>query len=332
MRRRRIWVAAALAIALGMVVIASLVVGTSEIPVGTVWHALTAYDPADPEHIAIVEKRLPRTVVGILVGAALGLSGTIAQGLTRNPLADPGILGVNQGAAFAVVVAITVFGATGPGSYLWFAVAGAAMAATIVWVLSSRGREGATPGKLALAGAAVSAALFSLVSAVLIGSREALDAMRFWQVGALAGRGFDVLLPVLPVLVVAVCVAFASGRTLNVFALGDETAAALGVRVQRSRAFLAVVLVVLAAAATAVAGPIAFVGLVVPHIIRRIVGPDYRWLLLFAAPAASSLLVAADVVARVVARPGELQVGIVVAAIGAPFFIALVRRGRMTGL
>jgi iron complex transport system permease protein len=332
MRRRRIWVAAALAVALVMVVIASLVVGTSEIPVGTVWHALTAYDPADPEHIAIVEKRLPRTVVGILVGAALGLSGTIAQGLTRNPLADPGILGVNQGAAFAVVVAITVFGATGPGSYLWFAVAGAAIAATIVWVLSSRGREGATPGKLALAGAAVSAALFSLVSAVLIGSREALDAMRFWQVGALAGRGFDVLLPVVPVLVVAVCVAFASGRTLNVFALGDETAAALGVRVQRSRAFLAVVLVVLAAAATAVAGPIAFVGLVVPHIIRRIVGPDYRSLLPFAAPAASTLLVAADVVARVVARPGELQVGIVVAAIGAPFFIALVRRGRMTGL
>lgn len=329
--RRRVWAGAAVALALAGVVFASLAIGTSEIPLDTVWHALTAYDPADPEHIAIIEKRLPRTIVGIVVGAALGLSGTIAQGLTRNPLADPGILGVNQGAALAVVTAITVFGATGPGSYLWFAIGGAAIAAAVVWVLSSRGRDGATPGKLALAGAAVSAALFSLVSAVLIVSREALDAMRFWQVGALAGRGLDVLVPVLPVLIVA-AVALSAGRTLNLFALGDETAAALGLRVNRARLLLAVVLVVLAAAATAVAGPIAFVGLVVPHVVRGIVGADYRWILLFAAPVAAILLVAADVVARIVARPGELQVGIVVAAIGAPFFIALVRRGRMVGL
>ncbi|MDD7943966.1 iron chelate uptake ABC transporter family permease subunit [Microbacterium sp. NE2HP2] len=330
--RRRVWAGAAVALALAGVVFASLAIGTSEIPLDTVWHALTAYDPADPEHIAIIEKRLPRTIVGIVIGAALGLSGTIAQGLTRNPLADPGILGVNQGAALAVVTAITVFGATGPGSYLWFAIGGAAIAAAVVWVLSSRGRDGATPGKLALAGAAVSAALFSLVSAVLIVSREALDAMRFWQVGALAGRGLDVLVPVLPVLIVAAVVALSAGRTLNLFALGDETAAALGLRVNRARLLLAVVLVVLAAAATAVAGPIAFVGLVVPHVVRGIVGADYRWILLFAAPVAAILLVAADVVARIVARPGELQVGIVVAAIGAPFFIALVRRGRMVGL
>ncbi|MDQ1217665.1 FecCD family ABC transporter permease [Microbacterium arborescens] len=321
-----------MAVLLAGAVVASLAIGTSEIPLGTVWDALTAYDPTDPEHIAIVEKRLPRTLVGVVIGAALGLSGTIAQGLTRNPLADPGILGVNQGAALAVVTAITVFGATGPGSYLWFAIGGAAIAAAVVWVLSSRGRDGATPGKLALAGAAVSAALFSLVSAVLIVSREALDAMRFWQVGALAGRGLDVLVPVLPVLIVAAIVALSAGRTLNLFALGDETAAALGLRVNRARLLLAVVLVVLAAAATAVAGPIAFVGLVVPHVVRGIVGADYRWILLFAAPVAAILLVAADVVARTVARPGELQVGIVVAAVGAPFFIALVRRGRMVGL
>ncbi len=330
--RRRVWAAAAIVLTLTAAAFASLAVGTSEIPLETVWHALTAYDPTDPEHIAVVDKRLPRTIVGIVVGAALGLSGTIAQGLTRNPLADPGILGVNQGAALAVVIAITVFGATGPGSYLWFAVAGAGIAAAVVWLLSSRGRDGATPGKLALAGAAVSAALFSVVSAVLIVSREALDAMRFWQVGALAGRGFDVLLPVLPVLLVAVAIAVASGRTLNLFALGDDTAAALGVRVGRARLLLAIVLVVLAASATAVAGPIAFVGLVVPHVVRAVVGPDYRWVLLYAAPVAAILLVAADVAARVVARPGELQVGIVVAVIGAPVFIALVRRGRMAGL
>jgi iron complex transport system permease protein len=330
--RRRVWVAIALTIALAVLALTSLAVGTSQIPLETVGKALTAYDPTSHDHVAVIEKRLPRTIVGIVVGAALGLSGTIAQGLTRNPLADPGILGINQGAALAVVTSITVLGATDSATHLVWAVVGAGCAAAIVWVLSSRGRDGATPGKLALAGAAVSAALFSLVSAVLIVSREALDAMRFWQVGALAGRGFDVLTPVLPALIVAAIVALCSGRSLNLFALGDETAATLGLRVNRSRLLLGIVLVTLAATATAVAGPIAFVGLVVPHIVRSIVGPDYRWILTFAAPGAAALLIAADILARVVARPGELQVGIVVATVGAPFFIALVRRGRMVGL
>lgn len=330
--RRRALGGAFLVAALVAVCFASLAIGTADIPLHTVWHALTAFDPADPDHIAIVLKRLPRTLVGIAVGVALGLAGTLAQGITRNPLADPGILGISQGAALAVVAGIVVFGATQPAQYLWFAFAGACVAAVFVWSIASRGRDGATPVKLALAGAAVAAAFSSLVSGVLIADRQALDTMRFWQVGSLAGRGFDVLLPALPAIVVGAVAALTLGRTLNLLALGDDTAAALGVRVGRSRLIGGALVAVLAGAATAVAGPIAFLGLIVPHAVRILTGADYRWILAYSAPAAATLLVAADVVARVVARPGEVQVGIVVAVIGAPVFIALVRRGKAATL
>ncbi len=330
--RRRLLAATFLAVAIVAVVLASVAVGTAQIPPATVWNALTHYDPTNSEHIAVVDKRLPRTVVGLTVGAALGLAGALAQGVTRNPLADPGILGLSQGAALSVVISITVFGATGPAQYVWFACAGAAIAGAFVWIIASRGRDGATPVKLALSGAAISAALASLVSAALLLQREALDTMRFWQVGALAGRGFDVLAPVLPLLVVAVAVAVMSGRFLNLFALGDDTAAGLGLSVGRARLGIGALIVILAGCATAVAGPLAFVGLVVPHMVRAISGADYRWILAYSAPTAAVFVVAADVLARIVARPSEVQVGIVVAAIGAPFFIALVRRGRTVGL
>lgn len=322
-------------IVIGVLVVVTLLgvaVGSADIRPETVWTALAHYDPGNPEHIAVVEKRVPRTVAGLLVGAALGIAGAVAQGVTRNPLADPGILGVNQGAALAVVVGITVFGAVGSVQYMWFAWVGGALAAVVVWAVSSGGREGATPAKLSLAGAALSAALAGLVSAVLLIRQDALDALRFWQVGALAGRGPDVLLPVLPVLVVALLAGLASGRVLNLFALGDDTAAGLGMRVGRARLVAALIVVALAGGATAVAGPIAFVGLVVPHIVRLLAGVDYRWILAFSAPVGAAFLVAADVVARVVARPGEVQVGVVVAVVGAPVFIAIVRRMRVVGL
>ncbi|GAA5197078.1 iron ABC transporter permease [Microbacterium jejuense] len=330
--RRRALGAAIIVVALIVACLASLAVGTAAIPLHTVWDALTAYDPANPEHIAIVLKRLPRTIVGVAVGVALGLAGAVAQGVTRNPLADPGILGISQGAALAVVAGIVLFGLTQPSQYLWFAFAGACVAGVFVWAVASRGREGATPVKLALAGAAVAAAFSSLVAGLLIANRQALDTMRFWQVGSLAGRGFDVLLPALPALVVGTAAALMIGRMLNLFALGDDTASALGLRVGRSRLIAGAIVVVLAGAATAVAGPIAFLGLVVPHAVRVATGPDYRWILAYSAPAAAALLVAADVVARVVARPGEVQVGIVLAVLGAPVFIALVRRGRAVAL
>lgn len=310
----------------------SLAIGSAHIALPTVWQAITAYDPTNPEHIAIIEKRLPRTVVGIVVGCALGLAGALAQGLTRNPIADPALLGISPGSAFAVVVAITVFGITRPAGYLWFAFAGACAAAALVWFISSRGREGATPVKLTLAGAAIGAAAISLVSGVLIARSEALDVMRFWQVGALAGRGFDILLPILPFLVLGGIVALFLGRALNLLALGDDAATGLGLKVGRTRLLVGATLVVLVGAATAVTGPIAFIGLVVPHAVRRITGPDYRSILPYSAPAAAVVLLLADVLARVIARPSEVQVGVVVAVIGAPVFISIIRRGKGAGL
>lgn len=315
-----------------VVTLASLGVGAENISPGAVWSALTHYDPTNTDHISVLDKRLPRTVVGLLAGAALGLAGTIAQGLTRNPLGDPGVLGINQGAALAVVIGLTVFGAGRPSQYMWFALLGAAVAAMIIWLFAARGRDGATPVKLALAGAAVAAAFVSVVSGLMIANQESLDLMRFWQVGGLAGRGYAVLLPTLPIMLPAIGVALLIGRQLNLLALGDEAATGLGLRVGRARLVAGILVVLLAGTATAVCGPIAFLGLIVPHLVRLATGPDHRWVLAGAAPAGAVLLVAADVIGRLLARPGELQVGIVVAVIGAPVFIAVVRRGRMASL
>lgn len=314
--------------ALVVVCVLSLAFGAAaDIGWPTVVDAVFHHNPANPDHIAVVDKRLPRTIVGLVCGAALGLAGAVAQGVTRNPLADPGVLGINQGAALSVVIGIWLFGATSPTQYLWFAFAGAAVAAALVWLIGGRGRDGATPVKLALAGAAISAAFLSVVAGILIASQESLDRMRFWQVGSIAGRGYDVLLPALPALLVGIVAALAQGRVLNLLALGDDTAAGLGLAVNRARLLAGAVVVVLAGAATAVCGPIAFLGLIVPHLVRMVTGPDYRWVLAYSAPAAAVLLIGADVAGRVLARPGEVQVGIVLAGIGAPVFIALVRRG-----
>jgi iron complex transport system permease protein len=254
------------------------------------------------------------------------------QGLSRNPLADPGILGVNFGASLAVVVAIALLGVASPSGYLWFAFAGAALASALVYAVSSLGREGATPVKLAIAGAAVSAALGSLITAVELTSRSSLDAMRFWQVGSLAGRGFGVLWQVLPTLAAGAVLALALGRLLNGLALGDDVARGLGQRVGVTRALCGVAIVLLCGSATAAVGPIAFAGLIVPHLARRVVGADYRWILAYSAIVAPALLLACDILGRVVAPPGELQVGVVLAFVGAPVFVALVRRGRTVGL
>jgi iron complex transport system permease protein len=327
-------VVAAVVLLAGLVLVAaaSLAIGASDIGLHTVVDAFLRHDPANPDHIAVISKRLPRTVVGLVAGAALGLAGTVAQGVTRNPLADPGILGINQGAALSVVVGIAAFDASSPGQYLWFAFAGAGLAAVLVWLIAGRGRDGATPVKLALAGSAVAATFLSLVSGVLMASQESLDRMRFWQVGSIAGRGFDVLLPALPALLIGSALALLLGRPLNLLALGDDAAHALGLPVNRARLFAGSVVVLLAGAATAVCGPIAFLGLIVPHLVRLATGPDYRGILAFSAPAAALVLLGADVVGRLLARPGEVQVGIVLAGIGAPVFIALVRGRKAVSL
>jgi iron complex transport system permease protein len=332
-RRRRLFLGFLAAIVVLVAVsVLSLMVGARTIAPVDVLHAVLHYSRTDADALVVVDSRLPRTLLGIVAGLGLGLAGTVMQGLSRNPLADPGILGVNFGASLAVVVAIAVLGVTSPSGYLWFAFAGAALASALVYAVSSLGREGATPVKLALAGAAVSAALGSLITAVQLTSPVSLDAMRFWQVGSLAGRGFGVLLQVLPTLALGAVLALALGRLLNGLALGDDVARGLGQRVGVTRVLCGAAIVLLCGSATAAVGPIAFLGLIVPHIARRVVGADYRWILAYSAIVAPALLLACDVVGRVLAPPGELQVGVVLAFVGAPVFIALVRRRKLVSL
>ncbi|WP_043441563.1 FecCD family ABC transporter permease [Arthrobacter sp. L77] len=316
---------------LGSACLASLTIGARPVGLPTMIDAVTSFDPTNGDH-AVVLSRVPRTVVGMLVGAALATAGAALQGIARNPLADPGILGINAGASLAVVVGIYLFGLSSASSYLWFAFAGAGAAAVTVYAVASLGRDGATPVKLALAGAALAAGLASLTNAVLVSSQETLDAFRFWQVGTLAGRDWEVIGAVAPFLAAGLVLTLATGRVLNSLALGDDVARGLGQNVPLARAVTAVGVVLLCGAAVAAAGPIAFVGLVIPHLVRLVVGSDYRWILPFSALLGPVLLLGADVVGRIVLPPGEVQVGIMTAVLGAPVFIWLVRRRRMAQL
>jgi iron complex transport system permease protein len=319
------------AIGLVAVVLLSIGVGAKGIPLGDVVDGLLSDDGS--ESAAIVrELRVPRTLVGIAVGVALGVAGVLMQALTRNPLADPGLLGVEAGVSAAVVVAIAWLGLSEPGAYVWFAFAGAAVASVVVYVLGSRGRAGATPVRLALAGTAVGAALIAFTYGVTLLDPEAFDEYRHWVVGSLAGRDMQILTEVGPFLVVGVLIALALARPLNALALGDDQGRALGARVGRTRVLGAVSITLMCGAATAVAGPIVFVGLCVPHMARAITGPDQRWVLGYSLLLAPILLLTADIIGRIVISPAELEVGIVTAVIGAPVFIALVRRKRIAQL
>ncbi|MCU1547369.1 MAG: iron transporter permease [Arthrobacter sp.] len=328
--RQAAWLPAA-AVVLVLVAAASLAVGARGLDLGTVGQALTQFDPANGDH-AVVHARIPRTVLGLLAGGALGLAGAAMQGVARNPLADPGIIGVNAGAALAVVTGIYVFGVSSPTGYIWFAFAGAAAAAAAVYLIASLGRDGATPVKLALAGAALSAGLYSLMNVILVSSQDTLDRFRFWQLGGIAGRDWSVVLPGLPFMALGAVIVLATGRTLNSLALGDDIARGLGQRVGLARATTALGIVLLCGSATALAGPIGFVGLVVPHAVRFLAGPDYRWILPLSMVLAPALLLAADVTGRVILLPGEVPAGIMTALVGAPVFVWLVRHGKGAGL
>jgi len=310
----------------------SITVGARPVTLQTIWAALTAFDPASTEHRIIWDLRLPRTLIGLVVGAALGLAGAVLQGATRNPLADPSILGIHAGAAVLVVLGVAVFGMTELRQYVWLAFIGAGLGMLVVYAIASIGREGATPVKLALAGAALTAALQSIISAILLTSPRTLDEIRFWQVGSLFGRGLDVFVQVSPFLLVGIVLALSLGRLLDGLSMGEDVASALGQHVGRSRALAGLAAVILAGGATAAAGPIAFVGLAVPHVARAVTGPNYRWILPYSMLMAPVLLLGADIIGRVIAPPGELQVGIVTAFLGAPFFIALVRRRQLAAL
>ncbi|MEU0414254.1 iron chelate uptake ABC transporter family permease subunit [Streptomyces griseorubiginosus] len=313
---------------LAAVAVASIAIGAKGLSVGEVWHGL--FHDTGTYGDVVVADRLSRTVLGLLAGAALGLSGAVLQALTRNPLADPGLLGINAGASAAVVTAITFFGVTSLSGYVWFAFVGAAAVGALVWFLG--GSRGATPVRLALAGTAISAALYGYLQAVMITDDQALNKMRFWTVGSLSSANNSTIMQVLPFLAAGSLLALALARPLNAMEMGDDTAKALGANLNRTRALAMLSATVLCGAATAACGPIVFVGLMVPHIVRSFTGPDLRWILPYATILSPVLLLGSDVIGRVVARPAELQVGIVTAIIGGPVFIFLVRRRRTAQL
>ncbi|MGO4461897.1 FecCD family ABC transporter permease [Streptomyces sp. M-16] len=316
-------------VVLALVVVASIAVGARAMPLEQVWHGLFHFT-GTTEDVVVRDLRIPRTLLGVMVGLALGLSGAVMQALTRNPLAEPGILGVNAGAAAAVVSAISFLGADSLDEFVWWAFLGAALVSVLVYVLG--GSRSATPVRLALAGTAASAALVGYINAVQLMDSKALDKLRFWTVGSLASATMDTVTQVAPFLLAGAVLALALGRPLNAMALGDDTARALGAHLTRTRVAAMVAITLLCGAATAACGPIVFVGLMIPHLVRLVTGPDMRWVLAYSAVLSPVLLLGADVVGRVVTRPGELQVGIVTALIGGPVFIYLVRRKRMAQL
>ncbi|WP_107462797.1 FecCD family ABC transporter permease [Streptomyces sp. MA5143a] len=329
--RRAATRAAGLLVSVGLltlVALASVAIGAKGLSLAQVWHGL--FEETGTYGDVVVGERISRTLLGLLAGAALGLAGAVLQALTRNPLADPGLLGINAGASASVVTAITYFGVTSLTGYVWFAFLGSAAVGALVWFLG--GSRGATPVRLALAGTAISAALYGYLQAVMIMDGAALSKMRFWTVGSLASATDETIEQVLPFLVVGTVVALLLARPLNAVAMGDDTARALGAHLNRTRALSMAAATVLCGAATAACGPIVFIGLMVPHVVRSFTGPDLRWILPYATVLSPVLLLGADVIGRVVARPAELQVGIVTAILGGPVFIFLVRRRRTAQL
>jgi iron complex transport system permease protein len=313
------------------VALLSLRIGSVSLSTTEVITAFTNFEGTNA-HLIVRSLRLPRTIIGIGVGAALAVAGVTAQAVTRNALASPGVLGINSGAAFGVVTAVFVLGIASPSGYLWFAFAGALGAVIVVFAIASVGPGGVTPVKLALAGVVLTALLSAWISFVLIFDQRTLDEVRFWLAGSLAGRDLGVFLQVLPFLAIGLVIGLAMGRTLNAVSLGEDVAAGLGQNVALVRAVATVVVVLLAGAGVAAAGPIGFVGLAVPHMARLMVGADHRWLLPVSAVAGPTLLLAADVLGRVIARPSEIQVGIVTAIIGGPVLIHLVRSRKLAEL
>ncbi len=315
-----------LALGVAIAALLSLRFGSLALTTTQAWNAIFSFDSEVYQQVVVRELRVPRTVIALAVGGSLGIAGTVMQGVTRNPLAGPSILGVSAGASFGVTTAIFALGVSSPAQFVWFAFPGAAIASAVVFGVASTGRGGATPVRLALAGVVVSALLGSWTSALLLLSEQTMDLVRFWSVGSVAGRSLDVLWSVLPLMAPAAFGCLFLGHQLNVLSMGEESARGLGMNTTRVRLFASGLVVILTGAAVSVAGPIGFVGLATPHIARSIVGADYRWVLPYSFLLGSLMLVVADTLGRVAARPGEIQVGVVMAFVGAPFLIVLARR------
>ncbi|MFF4425481.1 FecCD family ABC transporter permease [Streptomyces sp. NPDC001549] len=331
-RRRRVVGSVALVLVLVAAVVVSLAVGARALTPAEVWRGLSAAPDPDQRlteiRLIVRTVRVPRTALAVVAGVALGVGGALIQGYTRNPIADTGLLGVNSGASFAVVLVIALFGFANPFQYVWFAFLGAAVAGVVVFGLASIGRGAGNPLTLALAGQGVTVFLAAMTTAVALSDKASLNALRFWNAGSVAGVGFDVIWPVIAFIAVGLVLALITLPALNLLNLGDDVARGLGVNIVLSRILGIAAITLLAGAATAACGPIAFLGLMVAHMARYLTGPDYRWLVPYAGLLGAIVLLVCDMAGRLLVRPGELDAGVVVALLGAPFFAALVWRGK----
>ncbi|MEU6826569.1 iron ABC transporter permease [Streptomyces atriruber] len=331
-RRRRVVGLGVLAVVLVIAAAVSLAVGARALTPAEVWHGLFAAPESDQRlteiRLIVQTVRVPRTVLAVVAGIALGVGGALIQGYTRNPIADTGLLGVNAGASFAVVTVVAVFGLSSPFQYVWFGFAGAAVAGVVVFGLASLGRGAGNPLTLALAGQGITVFLAAMTTAVSLSDQKSLNALRFWNAGSVAGVGFDVIWPVTAFIAVGLVLALTTLPALNLLNLGEDVARGLGVNIAVSRTVGILAITLLAGAATAACGPIAFLGLMVAHVARYLTGPDYRWLVPYAGVLGAVVLLVCDIVGRLVVRPAELEAGVVVALLGAPFFAVLVWRGK----
>ena len=304
---------------------ASVVYGLTSITWSTAVNAFTQFNGSN-EHIIIIDNRVPRALIGAAVGASLAVAGALMQAITRNPLASPSILGVNAGASFAIVVAVTFFSVTSLAAFSWLAFLGAAVASLIVYVLGTLGREGLTPMKLTLAGAAIAAMFSSLTQGMLVLNEKALEDVLFWLAGSIEGRSLDMLGAVIPYIAIGLVGAVFISKKINTLVMGEDVAKGLGQRTLFVKAGAALLIVLLAGGSVAVAGPIALVGIVVPHLARFFTGSDYRWIIPYSAILGAILLLSADIAARYVIMPLEAPVGVLTAVIGTPFFVYIARR------
>lgn len=319
-----------LSLCLIIVSVLSILYGSKSVDMEILFDAL--FTNKESFSISVVQARIPRTLFGILAGASLGVSGCLMQSITRNPIADPSIIGINTGASLFVVVGIAFFSISSPSQYIWLGFTGAMLTAILVYGIASVGQSGATPIKLALAGAATSMALMSLVNTIMLPNSQVMDSFRFWQTGSIGGAKWNMILVLLPYFILGLLLSFYLSSSLNTLALGDELATSLGINSKKVRAMAAFAGVLLCGATTALAGPIAFVGLMVPHIMRLLIGSNMHYLLPLSALGGSILLLGADIIGRVIASPAELEVGIITAILGAPVFIYIVRKVKIRSL
>ena len=316
---------------LSIMAIFSISLGAKSIAFSKVVDVLLGNDP-DSLEATIILQRIPRTVFGILAGGALGISGALMQSITRNPIADPSILGVNTGASLFVVAGIAFFNITVAYQYIWLAIIGAGVTAVFVYSVASMGKDGATPLKLALSGSAVSIVLGSLVSTIMLPNNRVMEAFRFWQVGSIGSATWENIMLISPFLIVGFIISMFISGYLNNLALGDEAATALGTNVVMTRTIGALSSVLLCGATTALAGPIGFVGLIIPHIIRLIFGSEMSKMLPLSFLGSAILMLISDIIGRIISLPGETEVGIVTAVLGAPVFILAIREGKVKSL